>query len=111
MVVKGVERLVRGDEVQPALLQAVCELLWNSLPSGAEQVSTRPARLFGNADKALSAYCGRIIASVADDFDRPVAWVRNWLLRTFITELGTRGTAYEATSRRQRARRTSSRGH
>ena len=55
----------------------------------------RDVRLFGDADKALAAYCGKVIASVADDFDRPVTWVRNWLLRTFITELGTRGTAYE----------------
>lgn len=52
-------------------------------------------RLFGDVDRALAAYCGGIIASVADDFDRPVAWVRGWALRTFVTELGTRGTAYE----------------
>lgn len=94
MGTNGAERQVHSDQVEPALLQAVCPRLWNSLPD-AEQVTMRDVRLFGDADKALAAYCGKVIASVADDFDRPVTWVRNWLLRTFITELGTRGTAYE----------------
>jgi tetratricopeptide (TPR) repeat protein len=94
VVANGAERHVHSDQVEPALLQAVCARLWNSLPD-AEHMTTRDVRLFGDADKALAAYCGQIIASVADDFDRPVARVRSWLLRTFITELGTRGTAYE----------------
>ena len=95
VVVKGAERHVHSEQVEPALLQAVCARLWNSLPSGADQVTTRDVRLFGDVDQALAAYCREVVASVADDFDRPVAWVRNWLLRTFVTELGTRGTAYE----------------
>jgi tetratricopeptide (TPR) repeat protein len=95
VVVNGAERHVHSDHVEPALLQAVCAWLWRSLPADTERVTARDVRLFGDADKALAAYCGEIIASVADDFDLPVAWVRSWLLRTFITELGTRGTAYE----------------
>jgi tetratricopeptide (TPR) repeat protein len=94
MGANGAERHVHSDQVEPALLQAVCVRLWNSAPDTGH-VTTRDVRLFGDADKALAAYCGQVIASVADDFDRPVTWVRNWLLRTFITELGTRGTAYE----------------
>jgi tetratricopeptide (TPR) repeat protein len=94
VVANGVERHVHSDQVQPALLQAVCARLWKSLPP-TDHVTVRDVRLYGEADKALAAYCGQIVASVADDFDRPVTWVRNWLLRTFITELGTRGTAYE----------------
>jgi tetratricopeptide (TPR) repeat protein len=95
VVGNGAERHVHCDHVEPALLQAVCMRLWKSLPPDTGQVTSRDVRLFGDANKALAAYCGQIIASVADDFDRPVAWVRSWLLRTFITELGTRGTAYE----------------
>jgi tetratricopeptide (TPR) repeat protein len=94
-VVKGAERRVQGDRVEPSLLQAVCARLWDSLPPDIERITIRHARLFGDADKALAAHCGRVIASVADDFDWQVAEVRNWLRRTFITELGTRGTAYE----------------
>jgi tetratricopeptide (TPR) repeat protein len=95
MVLNGAERHVHSDRVEPALLQAVCRWLWDSLPSETGHITTRDVRLFGNADKALAAYCGRTIASVADDYAKPVAWVRNWLLRTFVTELGTRGMAYE----------------
>jgi tetratricopeptide (TPR) repeat protein len=95
VVGKGTERHVHSDQVEPALLQSVCAHLWNSLPADTGRVSTRDVRLFGDADNVLAAYCGRIIASVADDFDLSVRWVRGWLLRTFITELGTRGTAYE----------------
>ncbi len=95
VIVNGAERHVRSEQVEPALLQAVCTRLWDALRPDTEPVTTREVRLFGDADKALAAYCGEIIASVADDFDRPVAWLRSWLLRTFVTELGTRGTAYE----------------
>lgn len=91
----GGERLVHSDQVEPALLQAVCTRLWAALPKGTQAVTTRDVRLFGDVDKALAAYCGKVIAAVADDFDRPVTWVRGWLVRTFITDLGTRGTAYE----------------
>jgi Flp pilus assembly protein TadD len=98
MVGNGAERHVHCDRVEPALLQAVCTRLWNTLPPDTGHVTSRDVRLFGDANKALAAYCGEIIASVADDFDQPVAWVRSWLLRTFITELGTRGTAYEGVS-------------
>lgn len=94
-IANGPERRVHSDYVEPALLQAVCARLWDSLPPTIEHVTTRDVRLFGDVDKALTVYCGEIIAAVADDFDLPVAWVRSWLVRTFITELGTRGTAYE----------------
>ncbi len=95
VVVDGAERRVQGDRVEPSLLQAVCARLWDALPSTTERITARDVRLFGDADKSLAAHCGRVIATVADDFDRQVAGVRRWLLRTFVTELGTRGTAYE----------------
>ena len=86
---------MRDDRVEPSLLQAVCAQLWDSLPTDSERISIRDVRLFGDADKALAAHCGRVIAAVADDFDRQVAGIRHWLLRTFITELSTRGMAYQ----------------
>ncbi len=91
----GVERSIRDDRVEPSLLQAACVRLWNSLPGDAGRITTRDVRLFGDAGKALAKYCGRVIASVADDFAQPVTLVRQRLLRAFITDLGTRGTAYE----------------
>jgi tetratricopeptide (TPR) repeat protein len=90
----GSERHVRSEQVEPVLLQAVCVRLWNLLPPDTERVTTRDVRQFGSADRALASYCGQIIAAVADEFDRSSEWVRGWLLRTFITDFGTRSTAY-----------------
>jgi tetratricopeptide (TPR) repeat protein len=94
-IVNGAERHVHSERVEPSLLQAVCTRLWDSLPPDTECVTVRDVRLFGDADKALAAYCGQVIASVADVYDRPVSWIRHWLLSTFVIELGTRGMAYE----------------
>jgi tetratricopeptide (TPR) repeat protein len=94
-IADGVERRVRGDRVEPSLLQVACQWLWNSLPRATAEITVRDIRLYGDADKALAAHCGRTIAKVADDFDRPAAWIRHWLLRAFVTDIGTRGMAYE----------------
>jgi tetratricopeptide (TPR) repeat protein len=91
----GGERSVGYDHVEPALLQAVCVRLWESLPADADLITERHVRRYGDADTALATHCGRVIATVADDHDLPVARLRSWLTRTFVTDLGTRGTAYE----------------
>lgn len=95
VIADGVERHLHSDRIEPSLLQVVCAQLWDLLPLDTGHVTEREVRLFGDVDKALAGYCGQVIASVADDFDRPVAWLRQWLLRAFITELGTRGMVYE----------------
>jgi tetratricopeptide (TPR) repeat protein len=91
----GAEQVVVDDGVEPSLLQVVCEQLWRSLPRDADQITVRDVRLFGDTDKALATYCGDVIAAVADDHDLRVQKLRTWLLDTFVTELGTQGTAYE----------------
>jgi tetratricopeptide (TPR) repeat protein len=96
IVIAGqVERSVRGRCVEPALLQVACRWLWDSLPPATEHITVRDIRLHGGVDKALAAYCGQVIAAVADDFDEPVSRIRHWLTRTFITEVGTRGMVPE----------------
>jgi tetratricopeptide (TPR) repeat protein len=91
----GAEQVVIDDGIEPALLQVVCEQLWRSLPRDTDQITVRDVRLFGDADKALAAYCSEVIAAVADDHDLRVHRLRTWLLDNFVTELGTQGTAYE----------------
>jgi Flp pilus assembly protein TadD len=91
----GTERYVTDERVEAALLQVVCTRLWQSLPPTLEAITAREIRRYGDADAALAAHCGRVIAAVADDHDLSVSRLRSWLLRTFVTELGTRGTAYE----------------
>jgi tetratricopeptide (TPR) repeat protein len=95
MAANGEERSVGFDHVEPALLQAVCLRLWESLPADADVITERHVRRYGDADTALAEHCGRIIAAVADDHHLPAARLRSWLIRTFVTDLGTCGTAYE----------------
>jgi tetratricopeptide (TPR) repeat protein len=91
----GGERYVTSDYVEPFLLQVVCARLWGSLPPGVNLITRREVLRYGDIDTALASYCGRIIAAVAEDHEVPVTRLRTWLQQTFITELGTRGTAYE----------------
>ncbi len=91
----GGERHTVADHVEPALLQIVCARLWHSLPPDVGRITTRDVRRYGSADVALAAHCGRVIAAVADEHDLSVMRLRSWLLGTFVTELGTLGTAYE----------------
>ena len=93
--VNGTEHLIVSDQVEPSLLQVVCTQLWDSLPANTGQITVRDIRVFGDADKALTAYCSEVIASVADDHDMRGSRLRSWLLDIFVTELGTQGTAYE----------------
>lgn len=83
------------NQVEPALLQVVCARLWESLPTDVETITEREVLRYGDTDAALAIHCGRIIATVAENNDMRAARLRSWLVRTFITEHGTRGTAYE----------------
>jgi predicted Zn-dependent protease len=94
----GAERYVTDDHVEPVLLQAVCARLWERLPAGATTITGRDVRRYGDAETALAAHCGAVIARVADDHDLSATLLCSWLLDTFVTELGTRGQAYEGTA-------------
>jgi tetratricopeptide (TPR) repeat protein len=91
----GKQQCVVTECVQPAFLQVVCVRLWESLPEDLKVITLRDVRARGNADSALAAHCSRTIAAVADEHDLPATRLRSWMIRTFVTELGTRGTAYE----------------
>ncbi len=92
---EGSERYVAAEQVQPALLQVLCSRLWDMLPTDMNVITVREVRRHGDADTTLAAHCGRVIAAVADDYGLPQARLRSWLTRTFLTEFGTPGTAYE----------------
>jgi Flp pilus assembly protein TadD len=93
------EHYVTCDYVEPFLLQVVCARLWDSLPAGISLITRRETLRYGDADTALASHCGRVIAAVAEDHEVPVTRLRTWLQRTFITDLGTRGTAYEGATK------------
>lgn len=91
----GEEQRVVANTVQPALLQIVCAHLWASLPADLKDITQRDVRAYGDADRALTTHCGRIVAAVADEHRLAVPRLQSWLLRTFVTNLGTCHTVYE----------------
>ena len=91
----GAERHVTGEGAEPALLQVACAWLWDCLPPDTELITSREVRRYGDVDTALAAHCGSVITRVADEHDLSAKRLRSWLLSTFVTELGTRGKAYE----------------
>ena len=93
--VNGGERNVVSDHVEPSLLQVVCARLWSLLPSDQEVITRDDVRWYGDADTALAEHCGRVVAAVADNHDLAAFKLRSLLLGTFVTDLGTRGTAYQ----------------
>ena len=93
--VDGNERSVVSDHVEPSLLQVVCARLWSLLPPDLDVITGDDVRWYGDADTALAEHCGRVVAAVAVNHDLPASKLRSWLLGTFVTDLGTRGTAYQ----------------
>jgi tetratricopeptide (TPR) repeat protein len=91
----ALERSITADGVEPALLQAVCTYLWDSLPADLEFITTRHVRRYGDVDAALAVFCGTVIAEVAEEHELAPKRLNSWLTDTFVTERGTRGKAYE----------------
>ena len=91
----GSERYVTDDHVEPALLQVVCTHLWDSLPE-VNVVTARDVLRHGDVDTALAAWCGTVIARIADDHELPANRVASWMLSNFVTKGGTRDRKREA---------------
>jgi len=83
------------DTVDPVQVQVVCSALWESLPAGAQVITPAHVSRFGDVDRFLATFCSRTLSAVALEHQVPVARLRSWLQKTFITEFGTRGMAYE----------------
>lgn len=86
------------ETLEPVQLQVVCSELWRSLPDGAREVTVEHLHDYGDVDRTLAKFCADAITRAANDHGVPEPELRDWLERTFITELGTRGTVYEGLS-------------
>ena len=91
----GQHRAVDLDHVDPVVLQVACTRLWNALPAELDVITERDVRRYGNVDNALTTHCSDLIATVAADHDLPATQLLAWLVRTFVTDRGARGTACE----------------
>jgi tetratricopeptide (TPR) repeat protein len=94
----GQPRTVLSEDVEPTLLQAVCAELWTSLPVEAAEITAGQVTRLADTDQALDRFCDQAITAVAADHGISPGQLSSWVNRHFITELGTRGTAYEGMS-------------
>jgi tetratricopeptide (TPR) repeat protein len=91
----GEESTAVVDSIEPVQIQVVCSELWDSLPDSSPVITRDQIREYADVDRFLANFCGRALAAVAGEHDIAAVRIRTWLQQTFITELGTRGTAYE----------------
>jgi tetratricopeptide (TPR) repeat protein len=91
----GEQSTIVVDSIEPVQIQVVCSELWDSLPADSLIITSAQVREHADIDRFLSNFCGRALSAVAKEHEISAARIRAWLQQTFITELGTRGTAYE----------------
>jgi tetratricopeptide (TPR) repeat protein len=91
----GEARTLLTGDIDPSLLQVVCAGLWAALPDGVHEVTWGDLTRYGDVGSLLAKFLHRALALVAVDHGISVAELGSWLSQTFITELGTRGTAPE----------------
>jgi tetratricopeptide (TPR) repeat protein len=91
----GDRRTITSPQVEPLNLQVVCQALWRALPDDVTVITTGDLGDYGDVQTALTTYCVNAVVEVAEQVSVPEPKVWEWLERSFITDLGTRGAAYE----------------
>lgn len=91
----GEQRTVEAATVEPINLQVVCSALWDALPDGVTTITAEHLQDHGDVEGSLTKFCSQAVRDVAarEGIPEPTVW--EWLEDTFITDLGTRGAAYE----------------
>jgi tetratricopeptide (TPR) repeat protein len=102
--------LVVDEYVEPVQLQVTCVRLWQSLPEATSEITRADVERFGDVDAAMADYFTDAVDSVARTTGVPAERIRAWVEETFITEIGTRGTAYEGPSQTRGMRNDIPRG-
>ncbi|MGH8905185.1 MAG: tetratricopeptide repeat protein [Egibacteraceae bacterium] len=89
---------VTTEFVEPVQLQVVCSALWRALPEQVTTITDEHLHHLGDVDRTLAEFCARMVTEVAGEYQILEQELHEWLERIFITELGTRGVAYEGSS-------------
>lgn len=95
----GTPARVFTDTIEPVQLQVACTALWRALPEHSSTITTEHLRYRGDVCSALTDFCFQAVSEVADEHDIPEQALLEWLARTFITEIGTRGEVRETPDR------------
>jgi len=91
----GERRTVVAPTVEPINLQVVCSALWRGLPYEVSTITMDHVDAYGDPEMTLTNFCVRAVIEVASEENVPELELWEWLERTYITDLGTRGAAYE----------------
>jgi tetratricopeptide (TPR) repeat protein len=89
----GNERVERVERVEPLHLQITGRRLWASLPPKAEIVTGDLVRSYGGVDESLIDYYDAALCDLTSRFGVSEDRLRDWIQRTFVTELGGRASA------------------
>lgn len=92
----GKVRPVKGEFIEPVVLQVVCESLWNSLPSDVDVVTLEHIEEHAQVDDALKRYyedCLNKVISAIDTVTKEQ--LVNWFSNELITPAGTRAPVYQ----------------
>ncbi|MEO3872817.1 tetratricopeptide repeat protein [Nonomuraea sp. B12E4] len=84
-----------SDTVEPVQLQIVCAALWRSCPSDMKVITPEYVERHADVDRSLGDFLTGALTEIAQEHEISVDRLSTWLRETFITELGTRDTAYE----------------
>ena len=95
----GETRTLLASDIEPCMLQVVCSGLWAALPDDVHEVTPRNLARYGDVNRLLANFVDQALEMVAVDHGTSVAELGSWLRQTFVTELGTRGTAHEGVAR------------
>ncbi|GAA2318080.1 hypothetical protein GCM10010149_83150 [Nonomuraea roseoviolacea subsp. roseoviolacea] len=87
-----------GDRVSPFELQLACSALWAGLAPGEETITAESLARLGDLSGVLAAYFDRAVRDVSVETNWPEGALRAWIRAAFVTERGTRGTAYRGLS-------------
>lgn len=93
MPARGSEALCEGEFIEPLHLQVVCQNIWESLPSGTQEITEDLISSYGNVDDALARHYERSLAqAVAAGATEGV--LRRWFETALITSNESRGIAF-----------------
>jgi tetratricopeptide (TPR) repeat protein len=85
---------LRSERVSPFELQIACSALWASLEPADETITMEQVWRIGDLAGILASYYDRAVRDVSMETGVTERRLRAWIETTFITERGTRGTAY-----------------
>jgi len=86
---------VVAETVEPAQLQVACSALSRTLPGNVDVITVEHVYGPGDLDGAMVEFCVRAVRDVAIAHSLSDRELWGWLVRAFVTDLGTRGTAYQ----------------